>query len=147
LFRLALIGQESAFHWVSSPSRGAGAVDCVARLLGLLGVAMPVFLVGLISVLIFAVSAQILPTGGRCDVQPTEFCGSHLKHLILPVASLSIFWTASVALYLRQAIRAEVKMAPDSKPQLRHLVVGTLLSLLRTAVLIAGICAVKSWWS
>ncbi len=116
------------------------AVDFVARLLGLLGVAMPVFLVALISLLIFVVSAKILPPGGRCDPTSTEGCVSDLKHLILPVASLSIFWIASVALYLRQAILSEIKKEPEDKPGSGHLVAGTLLSLLQALpVLMAGI--------
>jgi peptide/nickel transport system permease protein len=116
------------------------AVDSVARLIGLLGVAMPVFLVGLVGVLIFAVSAHILPTGGRCDSTSTVGCASYFQHLILPVASLSGFWIASVALYLRQAILSEIKKEPEDKAQFGHLVAGTLLSLLQAVpVLMAGI--------
>jgi peptide/nickel transport system permease protein len=78
--------------------------------LSLLGVSLPTFLIGILLILIFAVTLKWLPSFGRGDVVnlgawTTGFLSADgWKHLILPAFTLSVF---QLALILR-LVRAEM---------------------------------------
>ena len=78
--------------------------------LSLLGVSLPTFLIGILLILIFAVTLKWLPSFGRGDVVTlgawtTGFLSvDGWKHLILPAVTLSVF---QLALILR-LVRAEM---------------------------------------
>ena len=82
---------------------GAGAVaalkrgtlaELVVMVIALLGQATPVFWLGIMLILFFAVNLGWLPTGGMGD----------LAHLVLPSITLAVFVAASVARLLRSSI-------------------------------------------
>lgn len=70
--------------------RQYSALDVLTRVVGLLGVSIPIFWLGLMLISLFAVQLHWLPSSGR---------GSW-KHLVLPVVSLA---TYSVAIIARMA--------------------------------------------
>jgi peptide/nickel transport system permease protein len=82
----------------------------VVMTLSLLGVSLPTFLIGILLILIFAVTLKWLPSFGRGDVVnlgvwTTGFLSADgWKHLILPAITLSVF---QLALILR-LVRAEM---------------------------------------
>ena len=82
----------------------------LAMTLSLLGVSLPTFLIGILLILIFAVTFKVLPSFGRGDVVAlggwtTGFLTTDgWKHLILPAITLSVF---QLALILR-LVRAEM---------------------------------------
>jgi peptide/nickel transport system permease protein len=75
--------------------------------LSLLGVSLPTFLIGILLILIFAVTFKILPSFGRGDVVTigawtTGFLTvDGWKHLILPAVTLSVFQLALIMRLVR----------------------------------------------
>jgi peptide/nickel transport system permease protein len=82
----------------------------VAMTVSLLGVSLPTFLIGILLILIFAVTLKWLPSFGRGDVvnlggwTSSVFTVDGWKHLVLPAITLSVF---QLALILR-LVRAEM---------------------------------------
>ena len=78
--------------------------------LSLLGVSLPTFLIGILLILVFAVTLKWLPSFGRGDTVNLGFWSTGLltvdgwKHLVLPAITLSVF---QLALILR-LVRAEM---------------------------------------
>lgn len=88
----------------------------------LIGVSMPIFWLGLILILIFSVTLNILPVSGRIEVglEPTFITGSYiidsiltgntvammsaLQHLVLPAAALASYSTAIIARMTRSTM-------------------------------------------
>jgi len=76
----------------------------------LLGVSLPTFLIGILLILLFAVTLKVLPSFGRGDTQAIGFWTTGLltadgwKHLILPSVTLCIF---QLTLIMR-LVRAEM---------------------------------------
>ncbi len=81
-------------------------------LLGLLELAlyaMPSFFLGALLVLVFATGLHWLPPGGLFDVRmehPT--IGSYARHLVLPVATISLITMAGQARYFAQSVHEEL---------------------------------------
>lgn len=67
-----------------------------------LGIAIPVFWVGVILILIFALRMMVLPAGG---FPPTGWSdlGQSFRSLILPVSTISLVMSASLTRYVRSA--------------------------------------------
>jgi len=67
-----------------------------------LGIAIPVFWVGVILILVFALHFMVLPAGG---FPPTGWSdlGQALRSLILPVATIALVMSASLTRYVRSA--------------------------------------------
>ncbi|MBN8507696.1 MAG: ABC transporter permease [Burkholderiales bacterium] len=82
----------------------------LAMTLSLLGVSLPTFLIGILLILLFAVTWKLLPSFGRGDVVALGAWSTGLltvdgwKHLVLPAVTLSVF---QLALILR-LVRAEM---------------------------------------
>lgn len=68
--------------------------DWIARVVAVSGQTVPVFWLGIIFIIIFAVNLQVLPSGGVGTWQ----------HLVLPTASLSILTTPIVMRVLRSSL-------------------------------------------
>ncbi|MED4957590.1 ABC transporter permease [Paenibacillus macerans] len=68
--------------------------DYIVRLLALLGQCLPLFWVGIVLMIVFAVKLHLLPTSGRGSVE----------HLILPAFALSLHSAATTARLLRSSM-------------------------------------------
>jgi len=70
----------------------------VIMFFSLAGISVPVFWTGMILVLIFSVILGVLPSSGRGEVYlfTSAFTWDGIKHLIMPVATLSIFQLALI---------------------------------------------------
>lgn len=69
-------------------------IDYLSRVFAVIGQAIPFFWLGIMLILIFAVTLKFLPTSGRGD----------LKHLILPSLTLSTYPMARIARLLRSSL-------------------------------------------
>lgn len=89
------LGVYSAVHQ-NEPS------DVTTSLFAFVGISVPIFLWGLIFILVFAVWFNLLPTGGY--VSPMKSPVGALKHLILPAASMGFALTAYIMRMTRSSM-------------------------------------------
>jgi peptide/nickel transport system permease protein len=118
----------------------------VAMTVSLLGVSLPTFLIGILLILIFAVTLKWLPSFGRGDV--LSFGGwstgfltlDGWKHLILPAVTLSVFQLALIVRLVRaemlEVLRTDyIKFArarglPNSAVYFGHALKNTLVPVI-----------------
>lgn len=74
-------------------------VDHVSRLIGLAGVSMPNFWLGLLLIMFFAVQLRWLPVGGYVPITQDPLAG--LAHLVLPAITLGTAYAATIMRMLR----------------------------------------------
>lgn len=79
---------------VVSATRRYSAADYIGTVAGLWGQSMPVFWLGIMLILLFAVKLPILPASGR----------GGLSHLILPAVTLGMYSTATIMRLLRSGM-------------------------------------------
>ncbi len=118
--------------------RPGGWADHLARLAAYLGVSFPVYWVGLLLVLLFAVTLRWLPPSGS----------GGLAYLILPAATLGMRSVAVLARMTRGAMRealasdftrtARAKGAPERIVVLRHALRNALIPLITVLALDTG---------
>ena len=115
------------FMGVISAIKQNSIVDYICMIISLLGVSMPIFWLGLIFILVFAVQLHWLPVSGRIDIglEPIKITGlylfdslatgnmdafvSALKHLILPAVALGSTSTAIIARMTRSTMLEVVR--------------------------------------
>lgn len=92
-----------SFLGVVSALKKGGMVDNIFSVFGMIGVAIPQFLLGLICIVIFAFDLGILPVGGRmADIEQNFF--ERIKYLIMPATVLGFSLTAGVMRYSRASM-------------------------------------------
>ena len=89
------LGVYSAVHQ-NEPS------DIASSLFAFVGISVPIFLWGLIFVLVFAIWLNIFPTGGY--VSPMESPITALKHLVLPATAMGFALTAYIMRMTRSSM-------------------------------------------
>jgi peptide/nickel transport system permease protein len=84
-------------------AKKGGIADKLSRILGVVGIAIPDFFIGLVLLNIFAFRVEWLPTGNR--VAPGQVTlWDRLPNLILPVATLTIAMLAVLIRYTRNSV-------------------------------------------
>ncbi len=87
---------------VSALRRGSVA-DSALTVFGMVGVSIPEFFFGLVSILIVALHFDLLPVGGRLLPSYDSYL-DHIPNIILPGLVLSMMMTAGVMRYSRSAM-------------------------------------------
>ena len=109
------------------------ALDQILSVVGMVGVAIPQFLLGLICINAFALHTSILPVGGRMAYAGQNFI-QRLPYLIMPATVLGFSLTSGVMRYGRSSMldsmglyengqeqgTAGVACEPAARPQGRH---------------------------
>ncbi|WP_076866072.1 ABC transporter permease [Bradyrhizobium mercantei] len=89
-------------------------VDRVISVISTLGYATPLFWVGLMLILLFSITFRQLPTSGMENVAAFNEGFARVKdiawHLVLPVVSLSLFYTAVYTRLMRASLLEQSKM-------------------------------------
>lgn len=83
-----------------------GPIDVLLRVIGLLGLSVPNFLIGTFLILLVSTRWPVLPTTGYVPL--TEDIGGNLKSLALPAISLGALLAASVMRMTRSAVLEEL---------------------------------------
>src|SRR6185436_18775163 len=100
-------------------------LDYGATVLTLVGVSTPIFWLGILSIIVFAVQLRWFPSGGMYTAGATPTAGDVARHLVLPALVLSTYYVAQLARYVRasmiEAIRADYVRTARAKG-LRELV-------------------------
>jgi peptide/nickel transport system permease protein len=79
-------------------------MDNVTTVLSFVGIAFPSFFLAFLLILLFAVKLHWLPTQGAQTVGQPPNVLDHLKHLVLPVLTLTLIRTANWSRYLRSSM-------------------------------------------
>ena len=87
---------------ISALRRGS-LTDSTLTVFGMVGVSIPEFFFGLVSILIFALHFDLLPVGGRLLPSYDSYF-DHIPNIILPGLVLSMMMTAGVMRYSRSAM-------------------------------------------
>ena len=87
---LAAVKQNSIFDYTSS-------------FVGMIGVSVPEFFLGMIAILIFAIQLKWLPPGGRMAPGKEAFL-DRMEYLVLPVLSVGISYTATLMRFTRSSM-------------------------------------------
>jgi peptide/nickel transport system permease protein len=80
-------------------------LDHAATVLASGAMAVPAFWLGMLLILLFAVTLGVLPAGGNTSVGAEPSLGDTLAHLVLPVVVLSAALTAELLRYTRSSTR------------------------------------------
>ena len=90
------------FGSISALKRGS-ITDIFFTIFGMLGVSVPVFIFGLIALVIFALNLKWLPVGQRI-LPGYDSYWDHMPHLIMPAGILALMLTAGVMRYSRSSM-------------------------------------------
>lgn len=79
------------------------AVGAFSVTISIVGITVPNFMLGVSLIYVFSVHLRLLPSTGW--VPWSEGAGAHLRHLIMPVATLSAFYIGSFSMVYRAELR------------------------------------------
>lgn len=126
-------------------------LDYALSVLGVVGISMPEFFVGILMILFFAIKLQWFPAQGRTDVGLNAW--QSLKYVVLPSCSLGLVLMAALMRYTRNSMldvlskdyvkTARAKGLPEWKIYTKHafrnsLMPISVLLMLRLPMLISG---------
>lgn len=133
-------------------ARFRGAVDTIVSVLSLVFYAMPIFWVGLMGILVFSVQLDWLPSFGMRSIIPKsdsiERVFDTLRHLLLPMMTLALFYAAIFARLMRSSLlevrsldfvtTARAKGASPRRVWFHHMARNALLPVVSLAGVKAG---------
>jgi peptide/nickel transport system permease protein len=138
-FVLALVLGIAAARRPSSP------LDAAVNAISFAGISLPSFWLALILILVFAVTLGWLPASGVADAGGL---GDRARHLVLPVATLTLASLGSYTRYVRAAMgealaqhhirTARAKGAGEARVVLRHALPSAMLPLVTILALSFG---------
>ena len=89
--------------------RPGGIVDGLVSLFAFAGISIPVFWLALMLILIFAVNLHWFPASGIANVGDGSL-GDHLRHLVMPIATLALANTGGFTRYVRASMIETLRM-------------------------------------
>lgn len=101
-FSMGIAMPVAIFTGVAAATRRGKSIDGATRAVGLIGLSMPSFWLGLLFILYFGVELGWLPVGGY--VSPTEDLGESIRSLILPALTLSLPLAAVISRITRATV-------------------------------------------
>lgn len=123
---------------ILAATRRGSLCDRASLAIAVAGQSLPVFLIGLLAILVFAVGLRLFPTAGR----------GGLEHLVLPGVTLGLYSTARLTRLIRAGMldvlgqdyvrTARSKGLGERAVTLRHALRNTLLSVITVAGLELG---------
>lgn len=136
--------------WAAAHPRSR--TDYLINLLCFAGISTPPFWLALLLIMLFAVSLGWLPAGGMANLRPdtpwTAALGDQLRHLVLPVATLTLVQIGAYTRFMRgamiEALRqdyvrtARAKGAPERAVLWRHAFANALAPVLTVLALSFG---------
>ena len=146
------------FLGIISALRKGTISDNILTVAGLLGMSVPQFFFGLVSLLLFAINLGWFPIGGRMIAGKETFL-ERLPHLVLPSIVLGLFRTAGIMRYSRSSMldaankdflrTARSKGIPEWKVNIKHgfrVAMNPVIVLigLRLPILIGGSVVIES---
>jgi peptide/nickel transport system permease protein len=79
-------------------------LDYVAMLFTVIGVSVPIFWLGILAIIVFAVQFKWFPSGGMYTVGTGTTVRDAAWHLVLPALVLSTYYVAQLARYVRSSM-------------------------------------------
>ena len=143
---------------VASAVRRGSWFDRAGQLVTVAGISLPVFWLGLVLQLVFAVSLGWLPSSGRSSILGGGVA-DHVRHLVLPATVLAVVHAAAWSRYLRAGmidvlrqrfvLAARARGAPRRVVVYRHALRNALLPfvtvvLLDAAIVVSGAVVTES---
>lgn len=136
---------------VISATRQYSWIDYGSTVLGLVGISLPSFFLGLGAIYIFSLKLDLLPTGGMITIGGPGDLLDRLQHLVMPALVLGLGSAGSVMRYTRSSMlevlrqdymrTARAKGLPDRKVVYKHglrnaaIPIVTILSFQITALI------------
>lgn len=87
--------------------RPGGWLDRIAGALAMGAISVPVFWLGIVGILVFAVRLGVLPAGGATSPEGGASLADRVRHLILPALVLAAAGTAELLRYTRASARQQ----------------------------------------
>ena len=84
--------------------------DSIITLIALVGISIPVFWLGLMSMMLFTVKFRLLPSAGMFSLGEPFSIVNHLRHLLMPSLVLSLLFVASWSRYMRASLSEVLQM-------------------------------------
>lgn len=122
---------------LAAAARPNGVLDRSLGVLSLMAVAVPVFWLGLLLIILFAVVLRVLPAGGMETPGLDGSLPDRLRHLVLPVLVLSSASVAEIFRYTRSSVlsvqrqdfvrTARAKGLPERLLRYRHVLRNALI--------------------
>ncbi len=84
--------------------------ESVVTLLALVGISIPVFWLGLMSMMLFTVKLRLLPSAGMFSLGEPFSMIDHLRHLMMPSLVLSLLFVSSWSRYMRASLSEVLQM-------------------------------------
>jgi len=132
---------------IAAAMRPRSVLDHAINLAAFASLSLPSFWIGLMLILVFAASLGWLPAGGIADVGGGGFI-DRVRHLILPVATLTLVGFGAFARYMRGSLRevmgqdfirtARAKGASERRVMLGHALRNALTSVVTVIALSFG---------
>ena len=85
-------------------------IDSVITLFALVGISIPIFWMGLMSMMLFTVKFRLLPSAGMFSLGEPFSMIDHLRHLLMPSLVLSLLFVASWSRYMRASLSEVLQM-------------------------------------
>ncbi len=85
-------------------------LDSVITLFALVGISIPIFWMGLMSMMLFTVKFRLLPSAGMFSLGEPFSMIDHLRHLLMPSLVLSLLFVSSWSRYMRASLSEVLQM-------------------------------------
>jgi peptide/nickel transport system permease protein len=85
-------------------------LDSMITILTLVGISIPVFWLGLMSMMLFTVKWRLLPSAGMFSLGEPFSILDHLEHLLMPSLVLSLLFVAGWSRYMRASLSEVLQM-------------------------------------